>query len=816
MNFLFFLRFNTPSRSPRWRGALLLLACMMGLSGAVVAPAHAQKRVKLVVWGLQSSEETKGQDAQVAEFERRNPHIDVSLLSMGAGGMDPQKLMTSIAGGVPPDLINQDRFTIGDWASRDTFMALDDLIRTNPGPIQAKDYYPAAWNEALYRGKVYAIPSGIDDRALYYNRKLFREAGLDPDRPPLTWEELEQYAVRLTKKNPDGSYKSIGFIPNYGNSWLYLYSWQNGGEFMDPTGRKATLANPYTKEALDYMVRVYDKLGGVERVNAYQAGFQGNALDPFFIDKVAMKIDGNWVLNNIARYAPDLDFAVAPAPVPAERLAGKERFAGQPPYITWSGGFSFAIPRGARNVNEAWAFIQWMNSVESNRIRNRVQREYNLSKGRPYVPNLSANIPVNEAIFREFAPENPRLRNSLKVFLDLLPVAKYRPVTFVGQRLWDEHVRAFEQATRHKKTSALALLDGQRVVQKELNKVYSRADNPLLPWTIPVGVIGLGFLTILGGVAYQFKREGPMGRMARREALAGYLFASPWIFGFLVFTLGPILMSAVLSFCDYDVLHAPRFVGLQNYRLLTSPTEDWPIVSRSLANVAFLAIFSIPLTMAVGLGIALLLNANVKGMNWYRTVYYLPSIVPVVAGAVLWVWVLNPEYGLINAAWRSTLTSWFGLEAPKWLASETWSKPALILLGLWGAGGGMILWLAGLQGVPKALYEAAQLDGANAWQQFRNVTLPMISPYIFFNFIIGTIGVIQMFEPVYIMTGEPYGGPADSTMVPVPLLFRNGFQYFKMGYASALAWILFAVILLLSMLQLKASKRWVYYDSDRK
>ncbi len=786
-----------------------LLLALLGFA----APSHAKTR--LVVWGLQSSEETKGLDAQVAEFERRNPDIDVSLLSMGAGGMDPQKLMTSIAGNVPPDVINQDRFTIGDWASRDTFRALDDLLRANPGPIRPQDYYRACWQEAVYKGHVYAIPSGTDDRALFYNKTLFREAGLDPNRPPRTWEELAADAVKLTQKNPDGSFRSIGFIPNYGNSWLYLYSWQNGGEFMDPTGRVCTLANPRTESALAFMTRVYDSLGGVEKVNAYQAGFQGNELDPFLTNKIAMKVDGSWVLSNIARYAPDLNFAVAPAPVPAARLAGKPPFKGQDPYITWAGGFSLAIPRGAHHIQEAWRFIQWMNTVESNLIASAAQRRYNFSKGRPYVPSLSANQKINAAVFAQFAPKSQALRDSLKLFIDMMPSAKFRPVTFVGQRLWDEHVRAFEQATRHKKTPHEALVDGQRVVQKELNKVYERGNNPLLPaWALP-SAVALGFALLAGFILIAFRREGKMGRLAKKEALAGYMFALPWIAGFLIFTLGPILVSAVLSFCDYDVLHAPRFVGTQNYQYLVSPADDWPIVAKSLWNTLYLAAFRLPLGIALGLAIAMLLNAKVKGMTWYRTVYYLPSIVPLVAGAILWVWILNPEYGLINAAWRLTLQPWLGIEAPKWLASEVWSKPSLILLGLWGAGGGMILWLAGLQGVPQSLYEAAQLDGANAWSQFRNVTLPMISPYIFFNLIIGTIGVVQAFEEVYIMTGDPYGGPADSTMMPVPLLFRNGFQYFKMGFASSLAWLLFGIILVLSLVQLRFSSRWVHYEGDK-
>lgn len=199
-------------------------------------------------------------------------------------------------------------------------------------------------------------------------------------------------------------------------------------------------------------------------------------------------------------------------------------------------------------------------------------------------------------------------------------------------------------------------------------------------------------------------------------------------------------------------------------------------------------------------------------MTWYRTIYYLPSIVPVVANAILWIWILNPPYGLVNAAWRATLTQWFGIAAPGWLTSETYAKPGLILMGLWGAGGGMILWLAGLQGIPQHLYEAADLDGANWWTRFRHVTLPMLTPYMFFNLIMGTIGVLQTFDNVYIMTG---GGPGDSTTVPVFYLFNNAFNYFKMGYASAIAWLLFAIILVLTIAQLKLAPRWVYYESEK-
>jgi len=732
---------------------------------------------------------------------------------MGAGGMNPQKLMTAIVGKVPPDIIHQDRFTIGDWASRDTFMPLHKLIardRAKPDGIRPEEFYKACWAEATYKGRVYAIPFNTDDRALYYNRTLFREAGLDPNKPPQTWDELLDCAKKLTRYRKDGGFERIGFIPNFGNSWLYLYSWQNGGEFMSPDGRKCTMNNRYSVQALEYMTSVYDTLKGVDAINSFSSGFKANELDPFLTGLVAMKIDGNWFTNNVARYAPDLDFAVAPAPVPRERFEGKGRFAGQPKFITWSGGFSLAIPRGAKHVEESWAFIKWIVSEEGQIVSNEGQRKYNLSKGRPYVPWMTANAPMNEVIFRKFAPKEAKFREPTRIFLDLMRVSKYRPVTFIGQRLWDEHVKAFDYATRHKQTPQEAMDERTVLVQKELDKVFGKTRFKVLNWAYPLGILALLLIGFTAFVIRKWREYGPLGKLGQGEAVAGFLFASPWIFGFLVFTIGPIIASIMFSFCDYDVLHAARWVGLHNYHELL--TDDWQYISKALYNAGFLAIFGLPLGLITGLCIAMLLNTKVGGMTWYRTIYYLPSIVPVVANAILWIWVLNPEYGLVNAMWKATLSHWFNLAPPGWLTSETWAKPGLIFMGLWGAGGGMILWLAGLQGVPQHLYEAADIDGANWWSRFWAVTLPMLTPYLFFNLIMGTIGVLQTFDNVYIMTG---GGPADATSVPVFYLFNNAFTYFKMGYASAIAWLLFIVILALTLIQLKLAPRWVHYEAEK-
>jgi multiple sugar transport system permease protein len=300
------------------------------------------------------------------------------------------------------------------------------------------------------------------------------------------------------------------------------------------------------------------------------------------------------------------------------------------------------------------------------------------------------------------------------------------------------------------------------------------------------------------------KRQGIRYR-GTSSLLVGLAFASPWIIHFLVFIAYPIVLSFYYSLCDYDTLSPPHWVGFENYRWLF--TQD-PLFWRSLANTFYMVLFGLPLNMGVSLGLAFLLNQKLRGMAFYRTVFYLPSIVPVVATSILWLWLLNPEIGLIN-----TGLSRIGLRGPGWLIDPDWAKPALILMGLWSAGGGMIIYLAGLQDVPRSLYEAAALDGAGAWARFRNVTLPFLSPILLFNLIMGLIGSFQYFTQVYVMTNGS-GGPQDATLFYALRLFRSAFIDFNMGYASAMAWVLFGITLACALIIFRTSARWVYYAGD--
>jgi multiple sugar transport system permease protein len=292
-------------------------------------------------------------------------------------------------------------------------------------------------------------------------------------------------------------------------------------------------------------------------------------------------------------------------------------------------------------------------------------------------------------------------------------------------------------------------------------------------------------------------------KLTKQPGFWGFLFITPWLLGFLIFTAGPMITSLWLSLHKYD-LATSQFVGGENYRRLLFTD---PIFWKAVKVTLMYALFSVPLGIMGSLALALLLNQEVRGIRVYRTLFYLPTLVPSVASAILWQWVFNADSGILNQ-----ILGLFGFAGPQWLQDERYTLPAFILMSLWGIGGGrMVIFLAGLQGISENYYEAAKLDGATSWQLFRRVTLPLLSPVMFFNLILGTIGAFQVFTTAYVMTG---GGPNNASMFYALYLFRNAFEYLKLGKASAMAWMLFLVLLVVSMVQIALSKRWVHYEGD--
>ncbi len=738
--------------------------------------AQSGSTVQLEVW--HSWGERPGQEAWRAikeGFEREHPHIRVNLLVVPWN--NPQKLLTAIVGGVPPDLTMIDRPTMPQWAARGALMPLDEFIERDH--FDGSVFFPHTWEETFYDGHRWVLPFNTDGRALFYNKALFREAGLDPERPPRTWQELKEYSDRLTVLNDRGRIQRLGFAPlvsasGFGTAGLETYAWQLGGENVSADGTRVTFNTAPWISALEWVVQFAASYpgGGLQGLlgSLGDTGVYGQ--DPFITGRIAMWEHGCWYLKTLRKYGPNVEFGLADIPIPE---GGKLAFL--------SAGYSVGIPRGSRHVEEAWEFAKYCTGQAAQEL------------AMPLVESIPANrIAAHSSYFMD----DPHWR----FFIERMQYGKHRPVIPINSFCYNEVLRAAELAISRVKSPQEALDDSVEKVQHELDQYTNEKNYPLLDWKkvyLSTGVIA-GIL-ILGFLIYVWTHTGSY--LSRREAASGYLLASPWLVSLVFLTTGPIICSLVYSLCEYHVLTPARYVGLGNYHRMIVGDE---LFLKSLVNTLYYTLLFVPLSIVGALLLALLLNCKVPGVRYFRTAFYTPSVVSGVAVCVLWMWLLNPESGLVNQALAR-----FGVQGPLWLQDKHWSKPAIVLMSLWGVGGGMVIFLAGLQGIPAHFYEAARIDGAGSWRCFLHITLPMLTPTIFFNLIVGFIGAFQVFTQAYVMT-DGKGGPADSTLFYALYLFRHAFEYFNMGYASALAWFLFIVVLVITLVQMAAAKHWVYYE----
>ena len=306
-----------------------------------------------------------------------------------------------------------------------------------------------------------------------------------------------------------------------------------------------------------------------------------------------------------------------------------------------------------------------------------------------------------------------------------------------------------------------------------------------------------------GGVATPAAAKRRRGGPRASEALHAYVFMAPAILGLLLFTLGPVVASLLLSFTEYNLLSPPEWVGLQNYAKMFSEELFW----QALRVSTIYSVVSVPAGLALALALAVLLNHKMRGVMFFRSVYYLPTVISGVGVAMLWRWLFNAEFGIINV-----LLGKVGIEGPAWLLDKNWALPALIITSLWGVGGTTLIFLAGLQGIPQELYEAAEIDGAGRLSQFRRITMPLISHVTFFNLVLGIIGALQVFTDAFVITR---GGPNHATLFLSVYLYQHAFLYLNMGYAAAIAWFIFVIVMLLTLLVFKSSPMWVHYESER-
>ncbi len=928
-----------------WRFWISVIVVAAGLWWLHPKPGaeHGGDVTEVTIWfnGLIEGRHIDAIDAFECEFDGYRGILGSSAVRTGLEGEgNPQRLMCGIAGGVPPEVVEYDRFAICQWAARGAFLDLTPFIekdlrileeaegklhalrdhgaaasqieeqaalvaRLKEHIIRPEDYYPATWDECGYQGGQYGVPNYMDDRVLYYNSDLFIQAGLtDADgepRPPDTWEQVltkridvtdvvidgltirsasadfvaagvqsgdtlahiskrgrvtrclvdrvagtheitvrtayrrktlklrtgtgehvkifdqDGYALKLSRWDADGRVKVVGFEPQHGNGWLFHYGWMNGGEFMSADGKTCTLDHPRIVEALEFTTDVYDAMGGVSDVNAFKKSFQRDAQDPFFMNQIGMFIQGDWFLRDqLCRYKRDMRFGTHPPPVPRRQLEAGNR------NVTWIGGFAWCIPTTCPEEKRAaaWCLVKFLSSVKGGMVMNEHDAQRERAQGRLYIPRLKANTRLNQLQLDTYVhiPEMPqRVRRAIQTHIDMLPYARYRPVSPAGLKLWNGQADAQDLAWNHGDTPAGALAVNTAEVQQALDRFFEPPLGAEVRWKYLVwGYLAL--LAAVAGLVYWRHRAKHLTRgIYRREWYAGLGFAVPWLLGFIVLSGGPMVFSLVMSTTDYDVISPATFVGADNFREMFA--TDWGNVGgvrQALGNTLFMGI-GLPIGMVVGLALAMLLNTEVRGISVYRTTFFLPAIMPVVAASVLWIWVFNAHNGLLNWLLQlsgvETLLDGVGIKTPiSWLTNKSTSKPALIIMGLWGAGASMIIWLAGLKEIPTHLYEAAALDGAGPIRRFYLVTLPMLSPYILFNLVMGLIGTFQIFTQAYIMT--PNGSPERSTYFYVYKLFDECFSFFRLGYGAAMAWVLFVIVIVLTLINLVGSKKWVYYAGD--
>jgi ABC-type sugar transport system permease subunit/ABC-type glycerol-3-phosphate transport system substrate-binding protein len=755
----------------RARRVVLALALVL-----LVAPraAAGDGRVHVKYWDKWTGFEMKAMQAVVDDFNASQTRIFVDFMAVSDV---VQKTMLATAGGTPPDIAGVWAANVIEYATKDAVMPLDEMARGTS--VNRDRYLPVYWNMGLYDGRLYGIPSTPATTGLYWNKGLFRAAGLDPERPPRTIAELDEYARKLTRVDEHGNITQVGFLPSEPSWWPFFWVNFFDGQLWDGDAR-VTVDAPGNLAAFEWIQR-YPKRYGVRALQNLASGFGNFASpqDPFMSGKLAMIFQGVWLADYIHQYAPGMDFGAAPFPVLHE---------GDPP-VVYVDSDMLVIPRGAQHPREAFEFLAFFSQQPETEKLNLGQQK---------------NSPLREVSDDFFARhKHPYIR----LFQDLAqsPRGRGQPKMSIWWEYRQELEAVFQRVWFMQATPAEALGNAQGRVQKLWDRARARERTPPSPGirVAPFAVIAIG----IAAVVVLARRRRGRGRARARSVRAnvslgkGLLFFSPWGVGLLVFLAYPLAASLVYSLCDYSVLTPPRFVGLQNFVDLAGDELFWLALRNTLLYVAL----ALPLGLLLAFSAALILDAGVRGSGVYRTLAFLPSLMPAVASAMTWLWIFNSQYGVLNHFLGKVSG---GHIAPvPWLIDPHTAMPSLVLMSFWSVGQVVVILLAAMQDVPTALYEAADLDGAGWWRKVWHITLPLTSPVIYFNAVMGVISGLQLFIQPYVMTE----GGSLATLTYTVRMYRMAFWYLRMGYASAMAWILFLVILALTGVAVRMSRTRVHY-----
>jgi multiple sugar transport system permease protein len=757
----------------------------------------------------------------ITRFETENPDIKIKLESIPDYNVYHQKMLVEYAANTAPDVAMMDQGHFQALATRGAILPLNKFFAATPG-FDIKDYYKPIVDVHTLNGNVYVLPRDIAPQGLvYYNKKEFDAAHVPYPDGSWTWDFKERPELRekdflwvmhqLTKVGPDGKPTQYGFLPALPAVLADSFMWSSGArpENDDSHPTKVTYDTPEMDKVYDFYCDLALNKRWVPSNSEVTNVMQAGAETVFVTERAAMFQSGIWEVPQIRKDMKpgskdffDWDIAMFPAYVNGHRAFP-------------TGGSGYAIFSSTKYPDAAWKFTRYMagpvgmEAMARAGIAQPAIRKVALSDA--WIP--SPNTPLEQQW-----PHSRIVTDQAVPFVKFGATADYWPEI---QGIIDARRDSIYNGLI-KPDTALKLANDE--AQGRLDSLLKEETLPPFNWPAGIAVGIVIVFAILVGV-YLPERGIRYTLRERRENASAYKFLSPWLIGLGVFTLGPMVLSLLMSFMNWDMIQPAKFRGLHNYS--EAFIED-PRFWISMRVTAIYTILATPLGIFMAFLLALLLNQKVKGIPLFRAMFYIPSIASAVALTLVTRKILSPENGLLNSILYSpivnntlhlgTIMSNFAgtpHDSVNWLGNERTTMISLIMLSFFGVGSSMIVLLAGLQGIPQFYYEAATMDGASAWHRLRNITVPLLTPSIFFSMITGFIGSFQVFTQVYIITGGNGGGPNNSMLVYMITLYDAAFQTLRMGYAAALAWVLFAVILGFTLLQFKASK-WVYYEADVK
>ncbi|MFN3167389.1 MAG: extracellular solute-binding protein [Phycisphaeraceae bacterium] len=749
-------------------------------------------------WGTPEEEQII-QD-MIDAFEAEHPGVEVQRIHAAAYDA---KLKTMLAAGTPPDLFYLKPDWVGDFAESGMLLDLEPFVDDERAKGQADwldDFYPELtnayrWDASAGRtgegGRLVGLPKDFTPAVMYINVDLFRAAGYSDAqldaifRDGWTWTQYRQAMRRIAQLSPsDQPSEKIfgGTIKHWGDPMRNLF-WSFGASVAGgEDGEDFTQLQLTSEQALACM-RFIRELRFEDESVLNPSGLSQNDDDLFIRGRIGcLGPYGRWFTPKLQ----DVGFEWDVVPVPHAEGVEPSSFLFS---VAW------AVSSQTEHPDESFALLKSLTD----------------KAGQARTAESGLALPASRSVAKSPAFLDSGMGPThAHVFLDSAEIGRLPHFPRLPQfnRIFESQMK--QTLVLDATTPRQAADNVEALWANELESPLYSKPYPKMPWGKVVGITSACLLLALGVMVFSARRE-QLGTVSAAEQRTGWLFISPWVAGFLMLVIGPIVLALLLSLTKWSAmapLSEARFVGLDNYRHMAKHDPEY---THSLGVTVYFTLLAVPTTQVAALLIAVLMNAKVRGIELWRTIYFLPSVVTGVALVTLWIALFDNDNGAINATLNAV-----GLPAPDWFGQDGkyFAIPAIVIMSLWGVGGGMVIYLAGLKNIPAPLYEAARIDGAGPARQFFNITLPMLSPLIFFNLVMGIIGSFQVFTQAYVITNST-GGNNEDLLVYVLNLYRHAFEFHNMGYASALAWVLFLILVALTALVFKGSKNMVHYEGLR-